>query len=71
VASIRNALRCNQINLAWLDQAANETGYVVDRSLDSNSWVQEVLTIANVTNTSNTGLTTNTLYYYRAAATMP
>ncbi len=59
----------NQINLAWLDQATDETGYVVDRSTDSNAWVQVVVTSANVTNTSDTGLTTNTLYYYRVAAT--
>jgi hypothetical protein len=59
----------NQINLAWADQATDETGYVVDRSTDSNTWVLVVVTSVNVTNTSSTGLTTNTLYYYRVAAT--
>jgi hypothetical protein len=59
----------NQINLAWIDTATNETGYVVDRSLDSTNWTFVTLTAVNATNYSNTGLTTNTLYYYRVAAT--
>jgi hypothetical protein len=59
----------NQINLAWTDQATDETGYVVDRSTDSNTWVLVVVTSVNVTNASSIGLTTNTLYYYRVAAT--
>jgi hypothetical protein len=59
----------NQINLAWADQATDETGYVVDRSTDSNTWVLVVVTSVNVTNASSIGLTTNTLYYYRVAAT--
>ncbi len=58
----------NQINLAWSDQATNETGYVVDRSLDSTNWTFVTLTAVNATNTTSTGLTTNTLYYYRVAA---
>ncbi|MEI6211051.1 MAG: hypothetical protein WCR06_05430 [bacterium] len=29
----------NQINLAWIDQTTNATGYVVDRSLDNTIWV--------------------------------
>jgi hypothetical protein len=59
----------NQINLAWTDLATNETGYVVNRSLDSTNWTFVTLTAANATNYSHTGLTTNTLYYYRVAAT--
>jgi hypothetical protein len=59
----------NWIELAWTDNASNETGYVVDRSPDSNAWSQIVLTAANATNYTDTGLVTNTLYYYRVAAT--
>jgi hypothetical protein len=58
----------NQINLAWADNATNEVGYVVNRSLDSTNWTFVTLTAVNATNYSNTGLTTNTLYYYRVAA---
>ncbi len=59
----------NRIELAWTDSATNETGYVVDRSTDSNAWESVTMTSANATNASSTGLTTNTLYYYRVAAT--
>jgi hypothetical protein len=62
------AAATNQINLAWSDNASNETGYVVQRSLDSNAWVLVVVTSANATNTSDSGLATNTLYTYRVAA---
>jgi hypothetical protein len=59
----------NQINLAWADHATDETGYVVERSLNSNAWSRIVLTAINATNVSDSGLATNTLYYYRVAAT--
>ena len=58
----------NQINLAWADNATDETGYVVERSLNSNAWSRIVLTGMNATNVSDSGLATNTLYYYRVAA---
>lgn len=58
----------NHIELAWTDIAHNETGYSVDRSLDSNLWAQVTLTGPNVTHFSDIGLATNTLYYYRVAA---
>jgi len=58
----------NRIELAWTDNASNETGYVVNRSLDSNAWAFVTLTAVNATNHNDTGLATNTLYYYRVAA---
>ena len=63
------AVATNQINLAWSDNATDETGYVVNRSLDSTNWTFVTLTAVNATNVSDTGLATNTLYYYRVAAT--
>jgi hypothetical protein len=63
------AVATNRIELAWRDQATSETGYVVDRSLDSTNWTFVTLTAVNATNVSDTGLATNTLYYYRVAAT--
>ncbi|MEI6210959.1 MAG: alpha/beta hydrolase fold domain-containing protein [bacterium] len=57
-----------QINLAWTDRATNELAYTVERSLDSNTWVLVAVTGANTTTASDTGLSTNTLYYYRVAA---
>ena len=63
------AVATNRIELAWADNATNEMGYLVEHSLDSNAWVLVTLTAANATNTSDSGLASNTLYYYRVAAT--
>jgi hypothetical protein len=62
------AAATNRIELAWADNASNESGYLVARSPDSNAWVLVTLTGANATNYSDSGLATNTLYYYRVAA---
>lgn len=58
----------NRIDLAWTDNTANETGYVVDWSPDSNAWTLASAAGVNATNHSDTGLTMGTLYYYRVAA---
>jgi hypothetical protein len=65
---VATAVATNRIELAWSDNASNETGYLVEHSLDSNAWVLVTVTGANATNYSDSGLTTNTLYYYRVAA---
>ncbi|MEI6211758.1 MAG: fibronectin type III domain-containing protein, partial [bacterium] len=62
------AAATNRIELAWADNASNESGYLVARSPDSTDWVLVTLTGANATNYSDSGLATNTLYYYRVAA---
>jgi hypothetical protein len=62
------AAATNRIELVWSDNAADETGYVVDRSVDSNNWTGVTLAAANATNFSHSGLASNTLYYYRVAA---
>ena len=58
------AAATNRIELAWADNASNESGYLVARSPDSTDWVLVTLTVANATNYSDSGLATNTLYYY-------
>lgn len=58
----------NRIELAWMDNATNETGYVVDRSIDSNNWIRILVSAPNATNCSDTGLVTDSLYHYRVAA---
>ena len=57
-----------QINLAWTDNSANETSFVIERSLDGNAWSELVTTGANVTTHPDTGLSRNTRYYYRVRA---
>ena len=61
----------SQINLAWVDNSVNETGFRIERSPDglAATFVQIATVGANVTTYSNTGLVANTTYYYRVRAT--
>ncbi len=58
------------INLTWTDNASNETGFIVERSLDGvNGWQQIATPAANATSYSNTtGLSAATQYFYRVRA---
>ena len=58
-----------QINLAWADNATNETGYKVYRSTDGRSFATVATLGANVTGYSSTGLSRGKVYYYRVRAT--
>lgn len=67
---IADATSENQVNLNWVDQAGNETGYRVERSDDGVSgWVSVATLGANNTSHSDTGLAASTTYFYRVAAT--
>jgi subtilisin family serine protease len=54
------------ISLAWTDNAFDETGYTVQRSLDGNNWsnVNSALP-SDLTSYIDSGLTAATTYYYR------
>jgi titin len=56
-----------QINLSWTN-VSGETGYRVETSTDGSTWSTLTTTSANVVSYSHTGLSTNTLYYYRITA---
>ncbi len=57
------------INLTWIDNASNETSYVLQRSLSSASGFAAIATLgSNSTSYSNTGLNSSTTYYYRVQA---
>jgi hypothetical protein len=59
----------SQINLAWSDNSNDESGFVIESSLDGvNGWTALVTTAANVTSFSDTGLDAETAYYYRVKA---
>jgi hypothetical protein len=63
------AASSSQINLTWTDPNTSETGYQVERSLSSTSgFVLVTTTAANVRSFSNSGLASNTTYYYRVRA---
>lgn len=63
------AISQTQINLAWVDVATDETGYLVERSLVSGSGFVLIDTLpAGSTSYSDTVLTANTAYFYRVRA---
>ncbi len=66
------AASATQINLSWTDNSTTETGFEIDRALDSAfaSGVTTVTVGANVTTYQSTGLSGSTTYYYRVRATI-
>lgn len=59
-----------QLALSWNDNSSSETAYTVERSTNSSSW--SVLTTTAAANTvyyTSTGLSENTLYYFRVKPT--
>jgi uncharacterized delta-60 repeat protein len=60
----------NQIVLTWVDNATNETGYSVERSVGTNLSFEFVAGLAaNTTTFTNGTLLPNTTYFYRVRAT--
>lgn len=57
-----------QINLSWIDNATNETGFLVERSTNGSTWTQVGMVGANVRTYNATGLKSNTTYYFRVRA---
>ena len=62
------AMSESRIDLAWQDNANNESGYRVDRSTNQVNWTTIANLGANATTYSNTGLSAATTYYYRVSA---
>jgi len=63
------AVSSSQIDLAWVDNADNEDGFDVERSLSAGSGFAVVASVgANVTSYQDTGLSPTTTYYYRVRA---
>jgi hypothetical protein len=66
---VANAVSISQINLTWADNSTNETGFRVEQALvSSGPWTQIADLAANNTSLGNTGLSANTMYYYRVYA---
>ncbi len=63
------AVSTNQIDLSWTDNSNNEDGFYIERKTGVGGTYAQIDTIgANVTIYSDTGLTTETIYYYRIKA---
>jgi subtilisin len=60
----------SQINLTWMDNSSNETGFRIQRCKGSTctNFAQIATLGANITSYSNTGLSSNTTYRYRVYA---
>ncbi len=57
------------IELNWLDNSFNETGFQIERSADNGTnWSLLATTGINITSYADTGLTASTAYYYRVRA---
>src|SRR6185369_8688950 len=64
------AVSSSQINLAWTDNANNETGFKIERKTGAGGTYAQIATVgANVTTYNNSGLAASTTYYYRVRAT--
>ncbi len=63
------AINSGKIDLAWMDNSNNETGFKIERKLGAAGTYAQIATAgANVTSYSNTGLNANTAYFYRVRA---
>lgn len=58
----------DQIDLAWNDNADNESEYLVERSLDGTAWTLAATLGANVTSYRDLDLSPDTTYLYRVLA---
>lgn len=57
------------VNLSWQDSANDETGFLIERSIDGVNFTQIATTGANVTSYTDTNVLPNTTYSYRVRAT--
>jgi subtilisin family serine protease len=64
------AASSSHINLSWIDNANNETGYIVERCTGASctNFAQIASLAANSTSYQNTGLAASTTYRYRVFA---
>jgi hypothetical protein len=63
------AASTSQINLAWQNNANNQSGFKIERSTDGVTFTQIASVGATVFAYSDTGRTAGTKYYYRVRAT--
>ncbi|MCA1628230.1 MAG: fibronectin type III domain-containing protein, partial [Acidobacteria bacterium] len=63
------AASSSQVNLTWIDNSTNETGFKIERKTDAAGTYAQVGTVgAGVTTYSDIGLTAATQYFYRVRA---
>lgn len=66
---VATAAGTDEIDLVWVDNASNETGFELERSLDgSTGWTQIATPAADAESYTDTGLDQDTEYFYRIRA---
>ncbi|BAJ01064.1 PKD domain-containing protein [Shewanella violacea] len=63
-----SSVSSSQINLTWLDNSTDESSFNIERSLNGTSWTQVQTLAAETTSYNDTGLSADTLFYYRVYA---
>jgi transcriptional regulator CtsR len=63
-----SAQSSTSIRITWADNSNNETGFKIERKTSGGSYSQITIVSANTTSYTDTGLPSNTLYYYRVRA---
>src|ERR1019366_583412 len=62
---VANAVSTSQINLVWVDNANNETGYSIERKTNLGGTYSQIATVgAGVTNYNDSSVSASTNYYY-------
>lgn len=63
-----SAIAHDQIDLAWTDNSDIESGFTIERSPDTAAWTAVDNVAQNTTTYSDSGLNSETIYYYRVSA---
>src|SRR5207237_1434936 len=58
----------SRVDLTWLDNASNESGFQIQQSLDGTTFTPAGTAPADATGFSVTGLAASTTYYFRVRA---
>ncbi len=57
-----------KMQLNWQDNSTDEIGFIIEHSLDGSSWLTVDSVLANNITYADTGLASNTNYYYRVSS---
>lgn len=63
-----NAPSYNQVTLTWVDNAANETGFVIQRKIEGSTFANYDTLLANATTYNDTVVIAGAHYFYRLYA---
>jgi fibronectin type 3 domain-containing protein len=63
-----SAVSHDRVSLAWIDNATDESGFRIERSVNGGAWTALATVAANTTSYDDTSASGNTSYAYRIAA---